>query len=133
MYCNFKDIRDRITDEPVWWDEHGTPRYCEFSPDKTANIYRNECVLCTVACQNCGRRFRVAFSESAMRLVEPRPSLAELIDSRQLHYGDPPNDGCCPAGPSMNSVMIRVMQYWATPLGEFDLVRDHAREVCFDD
>ena len=29
-----------------------------------------------------------------------------------LHYGDPPNIGCCLTGPSMNVVDVRVLEYW---------------------
>ena len=31
----------------------------------------------------------------------------------QVHYGDPPNVGCCGAGPVMNSVMHRILEYWS--------------------
>ena len=132
MHHHFGDIRERIDGKPKWWDENGVPRYCKFSPDETANIYRNECALCVIACQNCGHAFQVAFSEDSTGLEFERPSLSELIDDRKLHYGDPPNADCCAAGASMNSVMMRVIEYWKTPEGEFGLVRDHAREVRFD-
>ena len=41
-----------------------------------------------------------------------RASLKELIISNEIHYGDPPDMHCCPAGPTMNSVPIRVLEFW---------------------
>lgn len=38
------------------------------------------------------------------------PPIEERIAS--LHYGDPPNVGCCPSGPSMNSVPREVLEVW---------------------
>ena len=28
------------------------------------------------------------------------------------HYGDPPNMGCCPAGPTMNCEDIKILEFW---------------------
>lgn len=39
-------------------------------------------------------------------------SLAESIRDKNLHYGDPPNIGCCLAGATMNSEPRRVLEYW---------------------
>ena len=41
--------------------------------------------------------------------------IGDLILTHELHYGDPPNDGCCDAGPTMNSVPHRVIEYWVKP------------------
>lgn len=128
MNHHYKDIRDLTDKEPEWWDENGVPRYCEFYPSRITDIYKKECALCLIACQGCGRRFRVALSES---LTMERLSISNLIDKRQLHYGDPPNMECCPSGPTINSIMIRVVEYWAVPKDGLDLVRDKTREVRF--
>jgi hypothetical protein len=40
-----------------------------------------------------------------------RASLSEEIAF--IHYGDPPNSGCCPAGATMNCIDLRVLQFWA--------------------
>ena len=40
------------------------------------------------------------------------PTLSERIRDMTIAYGDPPNIGCCPAGPTMNSVPRRVLEYW---------------------
>lgn len=119
MLCDYADIRDRIAEPPRWWDERGVPRYCDFSPREAANIYADEAALAEVTCQSCGTPFRVAFSGDEMERAMARhrgreaPSIAERIRARELHYGDPPNSGCCAAGPTMNSEPRRVLEYWA--------------------
>lgn len=121
MHHHYQDIRDRIAEPPRWWDENAVPRYCEFEPDETADIYADEVALVEIGCQGCGTRFLVTFSESkggrmiwAARLGknELGPSLADRVRDRSLHYGDPPNAGCCPAGPTMNCDDYRVVQFW---------------------
>jgi hypothetical protein len=98
--------------EPKWWNEHAAPRYVEFNPREAANIYACEVVLALIVCQDCGREFRVCFSRDAVSAVMRERSLASLSQAHELHYGDPPNIGCCPAGPTMNSVPMRVLEYW---------------------
>jgi hypothetical protein len=109
MHNDYSDITSRITEPPKWWDEHAVPRYCDFGPEKVANIYADEVALVEIACQNCGRRFQVAFVADLMRHLarggsdKPynRDNLAQAIRGGIIHYGDPPNTGCCPAGPTM--------------------------------
>lgn len=134
----YEDIRDRIDAEPVWFDEHAVPRYCEFAPRESANIYADEVVLVEIHCQACGAAFKVCFSANLLgryqrsfsraaheAMQEGRVLLQEdvsakmetstlraAIESDTLHYGDPPNVFCCPAGPTMNSVPVRVLEYW---------------------
>lgn len=119
MNHHYRDITDKLG-EPKWWDEHAVPRYCDFTPDESADIYANEVVLLHIECQSCRTPFRVCMSASAPRInwYETKeggptvvyPDLADSID--ELHYGDPPNAGCCPAGPTMNSVLVRVIEFW---------------------
>jgi hypothetical protein len=107
VYQCYHDILSRITEEPVWFDEYAVPRYCEFAPDKLANIYAGETALAEVTCQVCLRLFRVAFSE-----VNWQPgTIADAIRSRTLHFGDPPNVRCC-NNADMNSEPRRVIEYW---------------------
>ena len=48
------------------------------------------------------------------------PTLADLARDGTIHYGDPPNIGCCPAGPTMNCWDLAVVEFWNhTPLGEW--------------
>lgn len=115
----YKDIIEKIPEKPTWFDEHAVPRYCQFSPREIANIYADECALVLIACQSCKTEFKVALSHDKMDNVRYRmmfdrdcPSLANEIGDRTIHYGDPPNIECCPTGPTMNSVPIKVLQYW---------------------
>lgn len=39
--------------------------------------------------------------------------LSVKIKEKTLHYGDPPDNNCCEAGATMNSIMIRVVEYWS--------------------
>lgn len=129
MNHHYRDIRSRITEEPTWFDEAAVPRYCAFSPMETANIYATEVALLLIACQACGREFRVCMTSSAMDVVLERGLVSELIQSGQLHYGDPPNVECCPAGPTMNSVPRQVLEFWRLGKGHA-YERDPALEVA---
>ena len=112
----YEDIRDLIGQEPQWWDEHAVPRFCAFDPSRCADIYADEAALVEIRCQGCERSFHVAFTNSPVRKVECNgidgPSLADEIRRKTLHYGAPPNVGCCAAGPTMSSVPVRVIGYW---------------------
>jgi hypothetical protein len=86
----------------------------------------NEVALLEIACQSCGKRFKVAMSWGRMDglLLESR-SLSEQIEDGSIHYGDPPNNGCCPAGPTMNCDDLRVIEFWSRDDGlEFVRVRE---------
>jgi len=123
MNNRYADILDIIPDEPKWWDEHAVPRYCDFSPRENANIYADEVVLMLIQCQDCEKEYKVCLSLSTMGRFnradpeKPYPSLAERIETREIHYGDPPNncgEGCC-AGATMSSVPVRVLEFWRRP------------------
>lgn len=109
MHADYRDIRDLIPTPPLWFDEFGVPRYRRFSPLLLANIYARECAFVRIHCQACDREFHVAVSWSD----EPPSTLAELIQSNRLHYGDPPNVDCCGTGPTMSSVPRKIMEYWS--------------------
>ena len=129
MNHHYSDIRARIEEEPTWWDEYAVPRYGPFTPDDGADIYAREIALVLIRCQNCGAPFKVAFSWNAYRLnyervegvdhegqplfrMAPALSLSERIPEGRIHYGDPPNAGCCAAGPTMNCEDERVLEFW---------------------
>lgn len=112
MRHHYRDIRDRIDQDPLWWDENGVPRYCEFSPRETGNIYCSQAVLLRIACQECGRLFEVAMTWGVFHELRNIPPLDEQVRDDSLHYGDPPNTSCCPAGATMNSIPLRVIQFW---------------------
>lgn len=112
MHHHYSDIRSRIPEPPRWWDESAVPRYCDFAPGEAANIYAEECALVRIACQACGETFDVCISSDAMWKIGAALTLAESIEINALSYGDPPNIQCCPAGPTMSSDAVRVLQYW---------------------
>lgn len=118
MNHDYSDIRSRIPEPPNWFDENAVPRYSVFEPTELSNIYAREGALVEISCQNCQRRFHVAFSRSTMddvrayRTGKEPITLASMIEAKTIHYGDPPNVGCCPSGPTMNSDPIRVLEYW---------------------
>lgn len=123
MHQHYNDILSRIADAPLWFDERGVPRYCEFAPNKLNNIYLRECALMEIACQQCRQKFIVGITLPIAKswsatLADPLDgaSLADLIRRDLIHYGDPPNIRCCGAGPTMNSNPIRVIEYWHRPI-----------------
>jgi hypothetical protein len=128
VYQFYGDILSRIVEEPIWFDEHAVPRYCEFAPDKLANIYAGEAALAEVTCQVCQRLFRVAFSTANWS----SGTIADAIRLRTLHFGDPPNVNCC-GNAHMNSEPRRVIEYWrrhdpkyAQREGNMNVVKDRA-------
>lgn len=136
MHHHYNDIVSRIKERPKWWDENAVPRYDEFTPNDTADIYCDEAVLLEIQCQDCGYHFKVAFSsdmydryhnaslrqhylkdkgeERDIKELAREASLAWGVISNGLHYGDPPN-ACppnCAAGATMNSVPLEVLEFW---------------------
>ena len=107
MKHHYKDITDRIDSPPLWWDENGVPRYCKFDPSECANIYAQQVVFMVIGCQGCGTEFQVCMSSDPFDT-----SLQSLMQDHRLHYGDPPNYGCCDAGPTMNSEPLKVLEFW---------------------
>jgi len=113
VHHDYADIRSRIEDKPSWFDEHGVPRYGKFEPRDCANIYASEVVLLLIMCQRCQHQFLVCMSWSqSRRALYGEPSLTDRVKDGSIHYGDPPNVACCPAGPTMNSVPRQVAQFW---------------------
>ena len=127
MHNDFSDITSRIAEAPSWFDTNGVPRYGDFTPKALPDIYCDECALVEIACQDCEKRYKVAFSSSKLErltprlrieaditTIDPRP-IATAIRSHSLGYGDPPNclhkPGC--AGPTMTSDPVRVLEYWS--------------------
>lgn len=135
MHHDYADIRDLILMAPFWFDEYAVPRYCEFHPSQLANIYASDAALAEIECQNCRTRFKVAFSRSHIEdfLGDDRATLQTRVSDQSLHYGDPPNIGCCPSGPTMNSDMRRVLEFWTRRKEtSHEWQRDPALEITFD-
>lgn len=116
MNNDYQDIRSRINEEPKWFDENAVPRYCEFHPNGCANIYATQAALVLIKCQACGKEFKVAIScFDQIQTATGVPTTFELIKNKSIHYGDPPNVRCCPAGPTMNCIDMRVLEAWERP------------------
>jgi hypothetical protein len=102
--------------KPLWWDSNGVPRFVDHHPDLCADIYANEIVLMVVACQACAREFPVQLSVGLMDLIyaskREEATLEALIRADIIHYGDPPHVECCPAGPTMNVLDLRIVEFW---------------------
>lgn len=125
MKHHYKDLTDKLG-EPKWWDEVGVPRYCEFNPGENANIYADEVALVLIRCQNCGHEFKVCMSS---KKYFETPLHEEIMD-HSLSYGDPPNFGCCPAGPTMTSDNVKVLEFWYRS-SDFEWVRAPYVEIEF--
>lgn len=133
MHDAYSDIRSRISEEPVWYDIHGVPRYDQ------PHVPRH--LMGRIRCQACAREFWVSlvdniyripgFCDDDGRLLVGSPCIEQSADLLELfvgdrgiirnefqeryfasehlhlragwHYGDPPQHDGCP-GSTMNSV-----------------------------
>ena len=115
VWQRYYDIRDQLG-EPCWHDEHGVPRYREFTPRGCANIYAWQAALVEVQCQHCSRIMRVAMTS------EPGSgrALREKLAGRWCRwgYGDMPDHGCL-AGETMNAETVRVVEFWERDVGRW--------------
>lgn len=49
----YDDIVNVIDQLPWWWDEHGVPRFAEFTPTMCADPEARQAILAQVACPYC--------------------------------------------------------------------------------
>jgi len=113
MLRSYKDILSKISENPKWWDAHGVPRYCDFHPDESSNVYADEVALLRIACQSCLKEFDVELNWSEHSYNWTGQKFSPLShEPKLLHYGDPPNSGCCPAGHTMNCIDLRILEFW---------------------
>jgi len=127
MKHSYPDLVSRLG-QPLWWDEHGTPRYQPFHPKLCPNIYANQCCLMEVSCQECGQVFKVQLSSGPFHQCP----LSEIIPDHRIHYGDPPaagHDPKCVAGSTMNSDPIRVLEFWTRNKFDWKRQRKFERKV----
>jgi len=133
MKNDYDDIKARINERPLWYDQNGVPRYDKFHPDMASNIYAKQVILMEICCQNCGESFYVE-----MNWLDwgDRPSFKELLerffmkrkeDNAEercyIHYGDPPRHDCI--GDTMNSEPIRILEFWHRPDGNWKRVKKY--------
>lgn len=128
MLRDYDDIRSRISDPVLWWDDNGVPRYCEFHPSR-CGIYDAVVALIEVACQGCGRRLLVAVTLDGPALQElgdryRRPTRGDI---GSFHCGDPPSHGAegCVAGDTMNVESVRLVEFWEREAGGWRRRPDH--------
>jgi len=120
---SYEDIKKRIDEEPKWYDNYGVPRYEEFNPELTSNIYADEIALLEIRCQWCGKKFLVEIHRDAVDvMVYKFSTLEKLIKNKTIHYGDPPYHDC--VGDTMNCEDIRVIQYWKKENAEWKRVKE---------
>ena len=124
MHNDYPDIRSRIKEEPTWYDCYGVPRYGEFEPSLSPNIYAQEILLVQISCQYCRQKFLVEFNWDRMQEIfkgrhfEAFSTVVKkwLEDEKNkdhyppVHYGDPPAHGC--VGDTMNCYDLKIVQFW---------------------
>lgn len=131
MHLEYDDILKRLG-KPLWHGAHGVPRYDRFTPH-LATVYGDHVALLEVECQSCGacgvvaavwdRRQHFALTHVNPPVL-PEPTMPALRNDDpwdsigSFHYGDVPQhvfeDGrACLAGPTMNSVPRRVLEFWS--------------------
>lgn len=129
MKHDYNDIREAIEAKPQWWDECGVPRYCAPHPSEVNCIYASEVCFYTIKCQSCGYMFLVCSVHSFLN----NGALHERLMDHGLHYGDPPNIGCCPAGPTMNSDPLEVVSFWSREKHEWKEIEELRGKSIRDD
>lgn len=123
MKTNYQDIVALAPTKPLWFDEQGVPRFCEFHPTRVVHRDAEEVALVEVQCQACGAAFPVALSwrshdyDREMLDLPPMPRLTagNKAMPHSYAYGDPPNTGCCRSGATMSSEFLRLLQMWTRP------------------
>lgn len=129
MLRDYKDIISRISEEPIYWDDNGVPRYEPFSPEDLG-VYDDIAIYYRIACQNCRKEFHVASSSNTTdRLIngslanisfeKMKPNIKRMVE--HLHYGDPPRHNC--VGDTMNVFDMEVLEAWEQYSNNFEWVR----------
>ena len=111
MRYYYKYIIDKCG-EPKWFDEYAVPRYEPMHPKNVANIYSNAVIFSLVACQNCGKQFKVTFSQSHLEELNMGKDIIKEEKMGMLYWGDPPHTACCPGGPAMTANYIDTLEIW---------------------
>jgi len=125
--ARYDDIEDRLG-KPLWWDQHGCPRYARFAPE-LVTVYAQVASLIEVACQACSKRFTVGqpgltAGEIVMSTALQGLTKADFERNLQrfpLEYGDVQGHGRC-AGETMTTDLIRVLELWSREKGAWQLV-----------
>lgn len=142
MLASYNDIRDKIKQDPLWYDENGTPRYSKFHPDLSPNIYAEEIVLLEIACQYCHQKFLVemnfcrfdlvfsknkkSFHELVSRFIKDKTTQALYVP---FHYGDPPRHKCDGGGETMNCDDLGIKEFWVRKKCKWQRIKKY--EIIF--
>lgn len=111
MKIDYSDITSRLG-EPLWYDEYGVPRYELFSPD-LSSVYGDYVAYLLIACQGCGKQFKVAVAREKVKLFKDEIMEVQLPtkdDEGWFCYGDPPLHNCI--GSTMISDTLRILEFW---------------------
>lgn len=126
MLHHYNDILALTDKKPLWWDEAGVPRFCEFHPTESNNIYADEVVLLLIACQSCLVEFEVTMSWTRWAMssfAKQREDMTKFVAG--LHYGDPPCRTPNCSGCTMNCNDLKVLQFWRKQdITEWERVRE---------
>lgn len=120
MKPNYRDIIKKAG-VPRWFDENGVPRYVDFHPSLCVMAGAQESFLVEVRCQGCGTAFPVALTwkrdcSAYGHILRPQDKLTQT-GGNNLHYGAPPNVGCCDADPTMSSDFHCIVEAWIRSAG----------------
>jgi hypothetical protein len=133
MLASYDDIRDRIPDPPLWYDENGVPRYESHHPKFCPNIYADEVILLEIECQACHERFMVQMCSGRWRFRDGTLAWVTFKPDgclRAPHYGDPPRHDRC-AGDTMNCDDLRVVEFWERWPDEWQRVPELERPISY--
>lgn len=141
MWPDYTDIKSRLG-EPLWYDEHGVPRYEPFKPEM-CDVYAEYAALMLVECQECGRQFMVAKTLNVLDIREFQQARREFLPTAAsigaFHYGDPPRHESdesgddCVAGVTMNVITRKILEFWHLDKEQFAWKRLPEREVDVDE
>lgn len=124
MNRRYEDLMALTPEPPTFFQKDGVPRWEAFEPGRSTDVYSVEAVTMEISCQVCDARFHVLMERESHG---GKKTLAERILDGSIHYGDPPNTGCCDCGPSMNSEPVRILGHWSRTGWEW--TRDPSLEV----
>lgn len=111
-YQDILNLANKIGDKPKWWDSNGVPRFCEFNPRDSSNIYADEVILLKIACQSCAHQFDVELNTNSYDKVAIKNFKKFAERPQDIYYGDPPNIKCCSTGPTMSSISLFIIEFW---------------------
>jgi hypothetical protein len=126
MKPSYADIRNRIEAAPLWFDEHGVPRYDPFTP-RMGSIYARDVALIEIQCQACDFTALVSIGFDAWEMTPSytRPTTGNI---GSYHYGDPPIHGC--VGDTMNVESRRIIEFWScNTFIEWHRLAEHEVEI----